>query len=76
MYFPCSYFYFIYAIAEIQLVIRRVQRLRSTRGLVVLVTYEGMRTLRDALCAIEWTAVCLDEGHRVRNPNAEVSIEY
>lgn len=47
--------------------------MQATRGLAVLVTYEGMRSMHAALCAIEWTAVCLDEGHRVRNPNAEVS---
>ena len=44
-----------------------------TLGVVMLVTYEGLRLNRDVLCAIEWTAVCLDEGHKIRNPDTDVS---
>lgn len=56
--------------------LRRLQRLHNTHALTVLSTYEGLRAHKSAFCAIEWTAVCLDEGHKIRNPNAEVISTY
>ena len=41
-------------------------------GVVILITFEGLRLHRALLSGIEWTAVCLDEGHKIRNPDAEV----
>jgi SNF2 family DNA or RNA helicase len=62
---------------DIQLVLKRVQRLVNTKALAVIVTYEGVRLHKASLCSIEWSAVCLDEGHKIRNPQAEVySLPY
>ncbi|KAJ8440817.1 hypothetical protein Cgig2_000705 [Carnegiea gigantea] len=51
--------------------IKRV--LRSESGLLVT-TYEQLRILGEKLLDIEWGYAVLDEGHRIRNPNAEVTI--
>ncbi|KAF7804623.1 protein CHROMATIN REMODELING 8 [Senna tora] len=51
--------------------IRRV--MRSESGLLIT-TYEQLRILRDLLLDIEWGYAILDEGHRIRNPNAEVTL--
>ncbi|KAJ1409782.1 P-loop containing nucleoside triphosphate hydrolase protein, partial [Ochromonadaceae sp. CCMP2298] len=42
-------------------------------GLVVLATYEGLRRYRGSLATIEWTAVCLDEGQKIRNPETDIT---
>lgn len=47
--------------------------LRSESGLL-LTTYEQLRLLADVLLDIEWGYAVLDEGHRIRNPNAEVTL--
>lgn len=51
--------------------IKRVLRLES--GLLIT-TYEQLRILGEKLLDIEWGYAVLDEGHRIRNPNAEVTI--
>lgn len=51
--------------------IKRV--LRSESGLLIT-TYEQLRILGEKLLDIEWGYAVLDEGHRIRNPNAEVTI--
>ena len=46
----------------------------STRyGLAVIMTYEGMRKHKAALCSIAWTAVCLDEGQKIKNPHSDIT---
>jgi DNA excision repair protein ERCC-6 len=45
----------------------------SPFGLVILVTYEGLRNYRQALLQVPWASVCLDEGQKVRNPEAETT---
>ena len=57
----------------VELVLRKLQRKEKTRALVVLVTYEGLKRYKDSLLLIEWTGVALDEGQKIRNPNAEIS---
>ncbi|CAH9081108.1 unnamed protein product [Cuscuta europaea] len=52
-------------------VINRV--LRSDSGLLVT-TYEQLRVLGEKLLDIEWGYAVLDEGHRIRNPNAEITL--
>lgn len=52
-------------------VIARV--LRSNSGLLIT-TYEQLRLLGEKLLDIEWGYAVLDEGHRIRNPNAEVTL--
>ncbi|XP_059297938.1 protein CHROMATIN REMODELING 8 [Lycium ferocissimum] len=52
-------------------VIARV--VRSNSGLLIT-TYEQLRLLGEKLIDIEWGYAVLDEGHRIRNPNAEVTL--
>ena len=51
--------------------IRRVTR--SDSGLL-LTTYEQLRILGEKLLDFEWGYAVLDEGHRIRNPNAEITL--
>ncbi|CAA0815213.1 Protein CHROMATIN REMODELING 8 [Striga hermonthica] len=46
---------------------------RSESGLLIT-TYEQLRLKGDKLLDIEWGYAVLDEGHRIRNPNAEVTL--
>ncbi|KAF0901180.1 hypothetical protein E2562_038190 [Oryza meyeriana var. granulata] len=41
---------------------------------LLLTTYEQLRILGEKLLDIEWGYAVLDEGHRIRNPNAEVTL--
>lgn len=41
---------------------------------VLLTTYEHMRLMRDKICAVRWGYAILDEGHKIRNPDADVTI--
>ncbi|MCD7461628.1 hypothetical protein HAX54_046700 [Datura stramonium] len=52
-------------------VIARV--VRSNSGLLIT-TYEQLRLLGEKLLDIEWGYAVLDEGHRIRNPNAEITL--
>lgn len=54
-------------------VIHKLQHTWITHGLAVITSYEGLRRHQDSLCTIEWTAVCLDEGQKIRNPDTNVS---
>lgn len=47
--------------------------LRSESGLLIT-TYEQLRLLGERLLDIAWGYAVLDEGHRIRNPNAEVTL--
>ncbi|XVE72915.1 hypothetical protein DITRI_Ditri11bG0076300 [Diplodiscus trichospermus] len=47
--------------------------LRSKSGLLIT-TYEQLRLLGEKLLNIEWGYAVLDEGHRIRNPNAEITL--
>jgi DNA excision repair protein ERCC-6 len=60
-------------ISAIPQVLRRLARKPSTQGLVVITTYEGMRRYRSQLVCIEWSAVCLDEGQKIRNPATAIT---
>ncbi|KAI4364090.1 hypothetical protein MLD38_020227 [Melastoma candidum] len=51
--------------------IKRV--LKSESGLLIT-TYEQLRLLAEKLLDIEWGYAILDEGHRIRNPNAEITL--
>jgi hypothetical protein len=39
----------------IEYVLRKIQRFEGTQGLVVLITYDGLRGHKDSLNLIEWT---------------------
>ncbi|KAL5702314.1 Protein CHROMATIN REMODELING 8 [Ranunculus cassubicifolius] len=47
--------------------------LKSKSGLLIT-TYEQLRLLGERILDIEWGYAVLDEGHRIRNPNAEVTL--
>ncbi|KAI7984027.1 Protein CHROMATIN REMODELING 8 [Camellia lanceoleosa] len=47
--------------------------LRSQSGLLIT-TYEQLRLHGEKLLDIEWGYAVLDEGHRIRNPNAEITL--
>jgi hypothetical protein len=46
---------------------------QSPHGAVVVVTYEGLRNYRQSLLQVFWSAVCVDEGQKIRNPAAEIT---
>lgn len=39
---------------------------------LLLTTYEQLRLQRDLLLPVRWGVTVLDEGHKIRNPDAEV----
>lgn len=41
---------------------------------LILTTYEGLRRHRELLLPIVWGAVVLDEGHKIRNPDADITL--
>ncbi|KAI5821085.1 SNF2 family N-terminal domain-containing protein [Pyronema omphalodes] len=43
-------------------------------GHVLLTTYEGLATYEKILLQKEWSYAILDEGHKIRNPDARVSL--
>lgn len=47
--------------------------LRSESGLLIT-TYEQLRIVGEKLLNVEWGYAVLDEGHRIRNPNAEITL--
>ena len=64
------YYFFIIGI---EYVLRKLQRFEGTQGLVVLITYDGLRRHKESLSMIEWTGVCLDEGQKIRNPETDIA---
>ena len=52
---------------------RLKQALRSTNT-VVITTYDMVRAMRDHLIPVRWGYVVLDEGHKIRNPDADITI--
>lgn len=43
-------------------------------GHVLITTYAGLKSYGDLLLNEEWEYAILDEGHKIRNPNAEISL--
>lgn len=43
-------------------------------GHVLVTTYTGLQTYADVLQPVEWEYAVLDEGHKIRNPNAEITV--
>lgn len=41
---------------------------------VLIITYEGVRIHQELLSALRWFYFILDEGHKIRNPDAEVTL--
>ncbi|KAK8117975.1 SNF2 family N-terminal domain-containing protein [Apiospora kogelbergensis] len=44
------------------------------QGHVLVTTYAGVQTYGDILIPVEWGYAVLDEGHKIRNPNAAITI--
>lgn len=40
----------------------------------MITTYEGVRVNRDDLLAHRWEYVILDEGHKIRNPDSDITL--
>ena len=51
-----------------------INRVVGSESGLLITTYEQLRILGDKLLDIEWGYAVLDEGHRIRNPNAEVTL--
>lgn len=49
-------------------------RIQGSSGVTVVISYEGLRRNRSDLLGIEWTAVVLDEGQKIRNPDSEITL--
>ncbi|KAL8947146.1 MAG: hypothetical protein Q9222_006540 [Ikaeria aurantiellina] len=43
-------------------------------GHVLVTTYTGLQTYAELLIPVEWEYAVLDEGHKIRNPNAAITI--
>ena len=41
---------------------------------VLVTTYAGVRVYRDHLLPQKWDYVILDEGHKIRNPDTEITL--
>ena len=59
---------FLYMLASRELVKSATE---SSAGIVVT-SYEQLRLQRDLLLNVPWGYAILDEGHKIRNPDAEV----
>ncbi|KAJ2966910.1 hypothetical protein NQ176_g9923 [Zarea fungicola] len=53
---------------------RRIIRGVADKGHVLVTTYTGLQTYADELLRVEWEYAVLDEGHKIRNPNAEITV--
>ncbi|KAM5353816.1 hypothetical protein ACJ41O_000466 [Fusarium nematophilum] len=43
-------------------------------GHVLVTTYTGLQTHAETLLPVHWDYAVLDEGHKIRNPNAEITV--
>ncbi|KAM3444246.1 hypothetical protein MY4824_000135 [Beauveria thailandica] len=53
---------------------RRIIRAVVDKGHVLVTTYTGLQTYAEELLRVEWEYAVLDEGHKIRNPNAEITV--
>ncbi|KAJ1972952.1 DNA repair protein rhp26, partial [Dimargaris verticillata] len=51
-----------------------IDRVFASGGHVLVTTYAGMRLYRQKLLSKRWGYVVLDEGHQIRNPDAEITL--
>ncbi|KAL9260251.1 CHROMATIN REMODELING 8-like protein [Drosera capensis] len=51
-----------------------IKRVLSSDSGLLITTYEQLRLLGDKLLDVGWGYAVLDEGHRIRNPNADITI--
>ncbi|KAI5457825.1 SNF2 family N-terminal domain-containing protein [Mariannaea sp. PMI_226] len=53
---------------------RRIVNGAVKNGHVLVTTYTGLQTYADELLPVQWDYAVLDEGHKIRNPNAEITV--
>jgi DNA excision repair protein ERCC-6 len=53
---------------------RQIVKNVVNKGHVLVTTYTGLQTYADFLIPVEWEYAVLDEGHKIRNPNAEITV--
>ncbi|RSL72322.1 hypothetical protein CEP54_000871 [Fusarium duplospermum] len=53
---------------------RRIVNGVVKNGHVLVTTYTGLQTYADTLLPVHWDYAVLDEGHKIRNPNAEITV--
>jgi DNA excision repair protein ERCC-6 len=41
---------------------------------IVVTTFEGLRRSKDTLLSVNWAYAILDEGHKIRNPDADITL--
>ncbi|KAF3939370.1 hypothetical protein ABW19_dt0207614 [Dactylella cylindrospora] len=46
----------------------------KAKGHVLISTYSGLNTYQNLLLDTDWECVILDEGHKIRNPDAKISL--
>ncbi|KAJ1965770.1 DNA repair protein rhp26, partial [Dimargaris xerosporica] len=51
-----------------------IDRVFTGGGHVLITTYAGMRLYRQKLLSKRWGYMVLDEGHKIRNPDAEITL--
>jgi len=51
-----------------------IRRIGSSPSGILITTYDHMRICRKDLLSVRWGYVVLDEGHKIRNPDAEVTL--
>ncbi|KAK9449085.1 SNF2 family N-terminal domain-containing protein [Limtongia smithiae] len=55
-------------------IVRRLVDKVAAKGHVLITTYVGMQIYRDAILPKEWGYCVLDEGHKIRNPDSDISL--
>lgn len=53
---------------------RHIVRKVVEEGHVLVTTYAGLTTYKEIMNPVEWSYAVLDEGHKIRNPDSEVSL--
>ena len=51
-----------------------IHRIAKSPSGVLITTYDHMRICKKELLSVRWGYVVLDEGHKIRNPDAEVTL--
>lgn len=53
---------------------KRVANTVVQKGHVLVTTYSGLQTYREILTQVKWAYAVLDEGHKIRNPDAAITL--
>lgn len=54
--------------------IYEVFRTNNIIGHILITTYEGLRINQEDLLKHRWEYIVMDEGHKIRNPDAEITL--